>query len=359
MKTEIRQTTPPIRIDGLQYCNWSRTTFQQMHDAGLSAVHATIAYHESFRETVDRIVEWNWRFREHDDLIVPGRSVNDIDRARASNRTAIFFGLQNSSPIDGDLGLVEVLHALGVRFMQLTYNNQSLLACGWCEKEDSGITRMGREVIREMNRLGMVVDMSHSSERSTLEAIEVSQRPIAITHANPSSWHPSGRNKSERVLLALAMSGGLFGVSLYAHHLRNGPRTSLNDYCSMVARLAELIGVEHIGVGSDLCQNQPEGVLQWMREGRWTRPGRDEPRAEFPPQPEWFVDSLGIANLARGLGDIGFSNLEVDQILGGNWYRFMRESFASALDTTIGRKDLELPAPVTEAPAGEVSKVTK
>ncbi len=352
---EIGHTTRPLRIDGLQYCNWSRAIFQQMNDAGLSAVHATIAYHESFRETVDRIVEWNWRFHHHSDLIIPGRSVTDIDRARASNRTAIFFGLQNSSPIDGDLGLVEVLHTLGVRFMQLTYNNQSLLACGWCEKEDSGLTRMGREVIREMNRLGMVVDMSHSSERSTLEAIEFSARPIAITHANPSSWCPSGRNKSDRVLQALAESGGVLGLSLYAHHLRGGPQTSLNEFCGMVARLAETIGVEHIGIGSDLCQNQPDSVVQWMREGRWTRPQRGAAHAKFPPQPEWFADSLGIANLEHGLGKTGFSTLEVEQILGGNWYRFMRESFTTTLDGAMDAKNFEVSASLARSSGAQIS----
>jgi membrane dipeptidase len=103
---------------------------------------------------------------------------------------------------------VEILHTLGLRFMQLSYNNQSLLATGCYEAEDPGLTRMGREVVAEMNRVGLVVDMSHSAERSTLEAIEVSARPIAITHANPASWHPARRNKSDTVLRALAESGG-------------------------------------------------------------------------------------------------------------------------------------------------------
>ena len=98
--------------------------------------------------------------------------------------------------------------------MQLSYNNQSLLATGCYESDDPGITRMGRQVIREMNRVGLVVDMSHSAERSTLEAIEISERPLAITHANPSFWHSALRNKSDAVLNALAESGGMLGFSL-------------------------------------------------------------------------------------------------------------------------------------------------
>ena len=169
---------------------------------------------------VAEIEKWNRRFERFSELIFHGKYAEDVKLARETNRTAIFFGFQNPSPIEDDIGLVEIVHTLGVRFMQLTYNNQSLLATGCYEVEDCGVTRMGREVIAEMNRVGLVVDMSHSAERSTLEAIEISSRPIAITHANPSFWHPALRNKSNTVLKALAESGGMLGLSLYPHHFK-------------------------------------------------------------------------------------------------------------------------------------------
>ena len=178
----------PMLIDGLQFCRWSREIFEQMRAGGLSAVHATVAYHETFRKTVELLVDWNRRFEAHEDLILMARDTGDIDRARATGRTAILFGLQTPMPIEDDLGLVEMLHTLGIRFIQLTYNNQSLLGCGWTEAQDSGLTRMGRLVIAEMNRMGLVIDMSHAGERTTLEAIDASNRPVAITHANPSWW---------------------------------------------------------------------------------------------------------------------------------------------------------------------------
>jgi membrane dipeptidase len=121
------------QIDGLQYCNWSRTIFEQMHEARMDAVHVTICYHETFRETAGNIATWNRLLEDHADLIMPGRSADDVKAARASSRTAIFFGLQNCSAIEDDIGLVEVLYDLGVRFMQLTYNNQSLLGSGCYE----------------------------------------------------------------------------------------------------------------------------------------------------------------------------------------------------------------------------------
>ena len=186
-----------------------------MREGGVTAAHVTICYHEDFRETVERIVQWNRWFERHADLIMPARTGDDVRLAQAEGRTAIIFGFQNCSPIEDDIGLVEICHQLGARFMQLSYNNQSLLATGCYEAEDPGITRMGRQVIREMNRVGLVIDMSHSAERSTLEAIEISSRPIAITHANPHAWHAALRNKSDTVLKALAESGGMLGFSMY------------------------------------------------------------------------------------------------------------------------------------------------
>ncbi len=209
------------KIDNLQYCNWSRKIFEINRSAGLDAVHVTIVYHEDFDELQLEIKKWEKLFHDNSDLIFPGKNFYDIEKANKENKTAMFFGFQNCSPIEDDIMLVEKVHQLGCRFMQLTYNNQSLLATGCYEKVDSGVTNFGREVIREMNRVGLVVDMSHSAEKSTLDAIELSEKPIAITHANPSFWHPAKRNKSSDLLKNLSDSGGMLGLSLYPHHLKN------------------------------------------------------------------------------------------------------------------------------------------
>ena len=321
-------------IDGLQYANWSEKVFRQMRQGGVDAVHVTITYHETFRETVLQIEAWNRWFERFPDLIFQGRTAADVTRARDTGRTAIFFGSQNPSCIEDDIGLVEVLHTLGLRFMQLTYNNQSLLATGCYEAEDGGLTRMGREVVAEMNRVGLVVDMSHSGERSTLEAIAQSTRPIAITHANPASWHPALRNKSDTVLKALAESGGMLGFSVYPHHLKGGSACTLDSFCEMVARTADLMGVERIGIGTDLCQDQPDSVVEWMRTGRWTRRidyGEGSASAPgFPPMPGWFHDNRDFGTVAGGLRAAGMSEKEVAAVMGGNWLRFFGESFGPA-----------------------------
>ena len=118
-----------------------------------------------------------------------------------------------------------------------------------------------------MNRVGLVIDMSHSSERSSLEAIEHSTRPITITHANPAWWHEARRNKSHDLIKALTASGGMIGFSLYPHHLKAGSACTIEDFCGMIAQSAEKYGIDAIGIGSDLCQNQPDHVVTWMRNG--------------------------------------------------------------------------------------------
>ncbi len=321
-------------IDNLQYANWSEKIFRQMQEGGVTAVHVTIAYHETFRETVANVETWNRWFERLPELIFHGRTGDDVRRAKTEGRTAIFFGFQNPSPIEDDIGLVEIWHSLGARFMQLTYNNQSLLATGCYEADDSGVTRMGRQVIREMNRVGLVVDMSHSAERSTLEAIEISERPIAITHANPAFWHPARRNKSDDVLRALGQTGGMLGFSMYPHHLKDKSDCTLASFCEMIARTADLMGIDNIGLGSDLCQDQPDSVVEWMRVGRWSKEinyGEGSASdAGFPPMPNWFEDNRHFGNIAAGLMEHGFSEADIAAVMGENWLRFYDYNFGPA-----------------------------
>jgi len=217
--------------------------------------------------------------------------------------------------------------------MQLTYNNQSLLATGCYEEEDPGITRMGKQVIQEMNRVGLVIDMSHSSDRSTIEAAELSSRPIVISHANPHRWMPARRNKKDPVIQAVVDGGGLLGFSLYPHHLRDKGECTLQAFSEMVARTADQFGVEHLGIGSDLCQDQPDSVVEWMRVGRWSKqldfgegsaadPG-------FPEMPVWFRDNRDFGNLEQGLREVGMNDSEVAAVMGGNWYKFFAQNFAA------------------------------
>ncbi|WP_291731164.1 membrane dipeptidase [Leisingera sp. F5] len=319
------------RIDCLQYANWSEKIFRQLREGGVDAIQVTIAYHENFRETVLNFEQWNRWFEQYPDLIMKGQWASDIDKARETGRTAVFFGFQNPSPMEDDIGLVEILHTLGARFMQLTYNNQSLLATGCYEAEDPGITRMGKQVIKEMNRVGLVVDMSHSADRSTIEAAEISTRPIAITHANPYEWSPALRNKKDDVIRAVTGHGGMLGFSVYPHHLKDKGACTLQSFCEMIARTADKYGVAHLGIGTDLCQDQPDSVVEWMRVGRWSKEidyGEGSAAAPgFPEMPSWFKDNRDFGNIEEGLRATGMNDGEVSGIMGGNWHRFFAENF--------------------------------
>ncbi|CAI8431857.1 MAG TPA: peptidase M19 [Halieaceae bacterium] len=321
-------------VDGLQYSAWSREIFEQMHEGGLDCVHVTIAYHENTRETLIRLGEWNQRFESMSDLIRPVFNPSDIAVAKAEGKIGIIFGAQNCSPIEDDIRLVELMRRLGLMIMQLTYNNQSLLACGCYEDDDSGLTRFGKQVIKEMNRVGMVIDMSHSAERSTLEAIDYSESPVIVSHANPSHFHPALRNKSNTVIDAIAANEGILGFSLYPFHLKNGPQCSLDDFCDMVVWTAERMGVERIGLGSDLCQNQPQSVLEWMRNGRWSKTmdygEGSSGNAGWPDSLSWFSDSRDFPGIASALANRGFSDTDLGNIMGGNWVDLLTRAGAPA-----------------------------
>ena len=317
------------KIDNLQYCNWSKEIFEINREANLDAVHATICYHEDYDELQINIDLWKKYFENYSSLIFQGFNSKDIERAKQENKTAIFFGLQNCSPIEDNIEYVEVLKQQGVLFMQLTYNNQSLLATGCYEEKDAGITRMGREVIKEMNRVKMIIDMSHSAELSTLEAIEISQEPIVVSHANPSFWHKGLRNKSDTILKELNNSGGMIGFSIYPHHLKGASECTLDSFCEMVAETTKKISVKQIGIGSDLCIRHPDSIVEWMRNGTWTKTkdfGEGSSKNPgFPPQPSWFEDARGFGNLEIGLRKVGFNEEETHDILGNNWYNFYRK----------------------------------
>lgn len=327
-------TDDAVAIDGLQYSNWDREIFEQMRAGNLDAVHVTVTYWEHTRELLSNLGRWNRLFGDHADLVRPVATADDIRAARSEGRTGIIFGLQNCSPIEDDIDMVAILKQLNVHIMQLSYNNQSLICAGCYEDNDAGISRFGRQVIQEMNRVGMVVDMSHSAEFSTLEAIRLSERPIVVSHANPLFFRQARRNKSDRVLQALAESGGLLGFSCYPFHLRNGPDCTLEEFTAMIARTVDLMGIEHVGIGTDLCQKQPLSVLEWMRNGRWSKVkdyGEGSPdNAEWPRPVTWLRTAADFPNIAAGLRDRGFASGEVQRILGLNWLHFFDHALQPA-----------------------------
>ena len=325
-------------IDALQYPNPGRARCEAWRAADLAAVHVTVVYHEGARETLTRLAEWNRHFRDHADLIRPVRTPADLDAARREGRTGVMLGAQNPSPIENEIGLIEVLRDAGLSAMQLTYNNLSLLGGGCFERDDPGLSRMGREAVAEMSRVGMLIDLSHGGERTQLDAIAKAPRPVAVTHATPRFFVESPRGVSDRVLRALADSGGMLGFSLYVRHLAGGQACTRRDFADMVARTAEILPPAQLGIGSDLCLGWGGETIDWMRNGRWRRvppAERDGYRADgFPEQPAWCCGPSDLPGIADALKAVGFDNSEIAGILGGNWARFLTRALAPETGAT-------------------------
>ena len=326
-----KQFKEQIIIDGLQYCNWNRSLFEDVWKGGLTAIHATIVYWENTEESFKKLEEWNKHFTENNDIICHAKNTQDILHAKKNNKVAIIFGFQNSAPIGNDIFLVEKFFSKGLRFMQLTYNNQTALAGGCFEPKDSGVSRFGHAVIEEMNRLGLIIDLSHAGKQSCLDAIKSSSKPVAISHANPLFFHHSIRNIDDEVLKSLVRKDGFIGLSLYPLHLKNHGECKLEDYCEMIHKLINLIGIDHIGIGSDLCKNWSDDVVMWMRNGKWTKKtdyGESlNNSSSWPKQPSWFSKGSDIINIYKGLIKSGMKENNINKILGYNWFNFMKQNF--------------------------------
>ena len=320
-----------LLIDCLEASKWDRDRFLELREGGVDCVHVTLAIWENARETLTRIGHWRRLLDENSDLVGLALSADDIESIAASGRTAVVWGFQNASPLEDDIDLVQTFHALGIRIIQLTYNVQNHVASGCWEDPTHGISQFyGRNVIKEMNQVGMLIDISHCNEQTGLDAVEYSERPIAITHANPSGWvgfdiELNRRNKTDECIKGVAEGGGVIGLSMYPKIMRGGGGSTLEDFCEMVEWTVEKFGVDAVGFGTDFNKGHPPEAITWWRAGRFLRaspvPGK------LAVWPEYFDSPAKFPGLLEALKNRGFSDEDLAKIAGGNWLRLFRESF--------------------------------
>ena len=325
--TDNATDTGPVIVDGLQINNWDRDVLHELHHGGVHAVNATCAVWEGTVETLGAIGDWLVLARENSDLVRLVTTTEEIGQARAAGQVGVLLGFQNTSPFGDDYRFVEIFARLGVRIAQLTYNIQNLVGGSCYEPEDSGLTRFGKIVVGEMNRVGMLVDLSHVGERTSLDAVHGSAQPVAITHANPSWFHDSPRNKSDHLMEAVAKRDGVIGCCLYPNTLAGGHTASLAEFCQMVIRLIDTLGPDHVAIGSDCTRNWGEDFVGWLRNGRWQPPGPPEHAPQWPRWPDWFSGPQHFPVLADGLSSAGVSDDDVAALLGGNWMRLFDQVF--------------------------------
>ncbi len=318
-----------IRIDGLQISNWSREVLAENIKGGVDAINATCAVWEGPAETLQNIGDLYQLLNRNDDIATLALTADDLRRAAADGVVAVLLGFQNASPFGDDHTLVEVFHRLGVRVAQLTYNIQNLVGSSCYDAEDAGLTAFGRNIVAEMNRVGMVVDLSHVGNRTSRDAVDASSQPVAITHANPLSFYDTPRNKPDDVIDAVARTGGMVGLCLYPN-VTGGHSTTRRQFCQMAYDVAEQIGVERVGMASDSVRGWDDDFLAFLRNGRWRPAAEDGPPPSWPEWPDWFTSPEDFGGLADGLAEVGMGEAEVEAVMGRNWLRYFDDVFGGS-----------------------------
>ncbi|MFV0474715.1 MAG: dipeptidase [Pikeienuella sp.] len=318
-------------IDALQCGEFDRDIFAALVKGGYTCVTPTLGFWEGTLESLDSIARWRDMERENADLIRIVRTAGDIRACERDGKLGVLLGFQNTNLLEDRIRFIELFADMGVRVLQLTSNNQNELGGSCYEDEDSGLSRFGREVVVEMARCGVLADCSHTGDRTTLNAIEHSPKPIAVTHANAASIFPHKRNRSDEVLRALAETGGVIGCAAYRNITPDWACASVAGFAEMVARTVEIAGVDHVGIGTDFTHHNDEQFRDWMRRGRWTRTVQYGAGSARDPgavaEPEWLPGPERLGDLAGGLRGVGFSPEEVAKIMGGNWLRLYETTF--------------------------------
>ena len=218
-----------IVIDGLVIANWSQSVFEDMQRGGITAANCTCCVWEGFRGAMDNVAQWKAWFDQYADILLQVHTTADIRRAEAEGKVGIFLGWQNTSGIEDRIDLLRVFKDLGVGVMQLTYNTQNLVGSGCLESRDAGLSDFGRDVIDEMNRIGILIDLSHVGAQTSEDAIRHSKRPVAYTHCCPSALLDHPRNKSDEQLKLIVDHGGIIGIATYPPFLPKGAQTTVDD----------------------------------------------------------------------------------------------------------------------------------
>lgn len=315
-----------ITIDGLLVAAWPEA-FRAMREAELTAANCTCCVWEDFGDTMRRIAAFKQWIRDSDETIIQIYGVADIHSAAEARRSGIILGFQNTSGLDGRLSNVQLFHELGVRIIQLTYNYQNDVGGGCYEPRDGGLTEFGRLLIGELNRLGILVDLSHVGELTSREALAASTAPVAITHAAPSALHPHPRNKSDALIRAVAEAGGVIGLTPLSWFLARGEESTLDDYLAAIEHIIDLAGEEHVAIGSDITEGRDEEDMVSSFRHRGDGPPVVEPPkgATGFPMPPGMQRVIDLKSLPDAMAARGWSDDRVDRIMGGNWLRLFDE----------------------------------
>lgn len=315
-----------IVIDGLICAKWERALFEDMAKGGLTAANCTVSFWENFEGTVRNIVEMNNLIEESSDLLIKVRTTEDIYRAKQQGKTGVMMGFQNAHAFEDQIGYVQVFKDLGVGIVQMCYNTQNLVGTG-CYERDGGLSGFGREIVAEMNKVGMLCDLSHVGPNTAKEVIDESKKPVAYSHCLPSGLKEHPRNRSDEELKYIADNGGFVGVTMFTPFLKAGIHATIEDYVEAIRYVYNIVGEDAIGIGTDFTQGQDQNFFEYLthdkgyarrltRFGEIINPKGIRTIGEFP-------------NLTEALLKDGFSETQVRKIMGDNWVNLLKEVWGS------------------------------
>jgi membrane dipeptidase len=277
---------------------------------------------EGFNDTVANIADMKKLIRENDDLVSLVRGTEDILEAKRKGKTGIILGFQNAHAFEDNLGYIEAFADMGVRVVQLCYNTQNLVGTG-CYERDGGLSGFGREVIAEMNRVGIMVDLSHVGGATSEEAILASTKPVCYSHCLPSGLKEHPRNKSDEQLRFIADRGGFIGVTMFPPFLKRGIEATVDDYIEAIDYVINLVGEDCVGIGTDFTQGYDKGFFDWITHDK----GRHRRLTNFGRiiNPEGIRTIGEFPNLTAAMERAGWTESRIRKVMGGNWVNTFRE----------------------------------
>jgi membrane dipeptidase len=288
---------------------------------GATACVLTVGWPGPVRTAVYDVADVLRIVREHDDLRL-ATSAADIRDAKAAGELAVVLHFQGAEPLEYDPDLLEAYWRLGVRIVQLAYNRRNPLCDGCEEPRDAGLSALGRRMIAEMNRLGIVVDVSHTGARSSLEAIEASTAPCIASHSNAAAVHPNRRNLSDELIQAIAGRGGVIGMNGFPSFVASGERPTLDQFIDHMIHVDSLVGPGHVGLGIDYYEGDRAEYEAALAAGVWSADNYGPPPYHYPAGLE---QPSGLPALTKRLLERGYAESEVRRILGENWLRVYDE----------------------------------
>lgn len=313
-------------------------SMREAHSGGLTAANVTVAlYPHNSTRALERIGRYRALISDQREWLRNVRSVDEIEAAKRDNTVGIVFGFQDTAPFENRLDLVETFANQGVRIVQLTYNSQNYVGSGCCEDWEGPLSLFGRSVLERLEDLRIAVDLSHCGDVTTADVLRRARTSVLFTHSGARTICPAyGRNKTDDQIRAMAATGGVIGVCFAPFFVKRDPQThrvlpsTIDDVIRHIEYIGELVGLEHVGFGSDLCSawldqrtTPPESSLRWWRPRRPDVFGRG-PTEEYDPYPEGLQRHSGLSNLSRRMIERGFSNDEVRGVMGGNFLRVLR-----------------------------------